>query len=153
MGNKVKTLWQRFTARDEYEHEEMFDDEGNALDMDNHYESGYDSGTERNEKVMHLHKRHRHNLRLYMLEGHNWQQTAKKAAEELRNGCSVIINTEKANKDAVGRMADFLGGVAFAIDGRIVKHGSSWGFVPDNTDLGGDIYEESNYPFDGSMFD
>jgi FtsZ-interacting cell division protein YlmF len=153
MGEKLRGVWQKITARDEYE-EEIREDGELALDT-NRYEDEYGGmkvDTVSSEKIMRFAERARHNLRFYKLEGHNWQQTAKKAAEELKNGCSILINTENANKESVGRMADFLGGVAFAIDGRLVRNGNSWAFVPENTELGGDVYEESNYPFEG-MFE
>jgi len=151
MGERLKGIWQKVTARDEY----RLETDG-ELAMDNIYEDEYAGGTKvetvSSEKIMRFTEKSRHNLRFYKLEGHNWQQTAKKAAEELKHGCSILINTESANKEAVGRMADFMGGVAFAIDGRLVRNGNSWAFVPENTELGGDIYEESNYPFEG-MFE
>jgi cell division inhibitor SepF len=157
MGEAIKGLWHRVTSRDNYnEYETAPEDYGKdgelALD-NNRYEGEYSNAkvdTLSSEKVMRFTEKSRHNLRFYKLEGHNWQQVAKLAAEELKNGSSIVINTESANKDAVGRMADFMGGVAFAIDGRLIRIGnSSWAFVPENTELGGDIYDESNYPFEG----
>jgi FtsZ-interacting cell division protein YlmF len=152
MGAKVKSLWHKITAREtDYDgQEQLFDEEGNALDMDYQNETYDNSMSSSSEKILRFTgSSERHNLRLYKLEGHNWGVVAKKASDDLKNGCSVMINTESANKDAVTRMADFMGGVAYAIEGRMVKHGSTWAFVPENCELGGDIYEENGYPFEG----
>lgn len=143
-----KSFWQKMTAKDEYE-VGNFDEQGEALAMDNHNDfDEFDNGMVSSEKILRFAEKSRHNLRLYKLEGHNWGQIAKKASDDLKSGCSVMINTESANKDAVTRMADFMGGVAYAIEGKMVKHGSTWAFVPENCEVGGDVYAESD-PFEG----
>ncbi|MCL2037003.1 MAG: cell division protein SepF [Oscillospiraceae bacterium] len=139
--NGLKSFIASITKKDNYEVEDN-------LALDNNYENEYDSemmSSNTEKKVVRMVEKVRHNLRLYKLEGHNWQQESKKAANDLKNGYSVVVNTESANKDAVTRMADFLSGVTYSIDGKIVRLGNSWTFVPENCDLGGDVYEEVSF--------
>ena len=146
---KAKQLFEKITGRDvEYQEEEIQTEGELALD-NNRYES-QDYGTEMRERapisIAHPGQKPHHNLRLYKLEGHRWNDIAKKSADDLKSGCSVMINTEKANKDDVRRLADFLSGGTYMIEGDISANGSSgYIFLPANCDIGGDIERDSEY--------
>jgi FtsZ-interacting cell division protein YlmF len=67
-------------------------------------------------------------------------------------------NTEDANKDAITRLLDFMGGVAYSHNGRLVRHGTTThAVIPENCDvsgddIGGDIYDSIS-GFGGSAFE
>ena len=156
VGDSLKNAWSKFKERDNYNRTEgNFDDSSEAQDMNMDYENrdyesgGYENSSKSDEKVMRFREKDSYSIRLYKLEGQNWGSIAKKASDDLKSGNSVLINTEAANKDAVIRMADFMAGVAYAVEGKLYRHGSgSWVFGPENCEVGGDIYEDSD-PFDG----
>lgn len=108
----------------------------------------YTSEPSESDKIMRFTERSsRPKLRFCKLKGHDWLEVVKKATLDFKEGCAVMINTEEANKDAVTRLLDFMGGVAYSHGGRLVRHGTSTHAVlPENCDvsgddIGGDIYD------------
>jgi len=135
-------------------------DEDYAQEEDNteevkHYDgyssrSGSAKTTASAGKVMSLHETGMTNIRLHRFKGNQWQETVKKAANDFKDGCTVVINTEDANKDATTRVLDFLGGVVYALDGKMVRSSTvNYMITPYNCDIGGDIYDEESYHMDG----
>jgi len=152
--SRVKNLWEKVIGRDGYdEHTYETEDE---LALDNNRYEEFDPGMVSSEKAMRFAEKSNHSLKIYKLRGQAWWEAATKACDDFNDGCSVMINTEEANKDAIMRMVDFLTGVAYSQKGRIVKNGTT-GFVvvPANCSIGGDIgdeiFEDVSNPY-GNVF-
>jgi cell division inhibitor SepF len=143
ISEKFKMLWGKVTGVEEV----YIDDEENQtegeLALDNNRYENFDMAMRSSEKVMRFPDKAEQNLRLYKLKGQQWWDTATKACDDFNEGCSIMVNTEEANKDAVMRLVDFLTGVAYAQKGKLVKNGTT-GFivVPANCSIGGDIGDE-----------
>jgi FtsZ-interacting cell division protein YlmF len=86
-------------------------------------------------------------LRFYKLKGQDWLELVKRMTADFKSGSAVLINIEEANKDTVTRVKDFMCGVAFSHEGRVLNHGATtFVALPSNCDgsgddIGGDIYD------------
>ena len=71
-------------------------------------------------------------------------EDARDIADHLRDRRTVLLNLEKANKDAIRRLLDFLSGVVYAQGGRIKPVAkSTYIITPFNVDvMGGDLMDE-----------
>jgi len=155
IGEKMKNLFNRATfANQEAEYtEEYFDEEGNPMNVNT---GGYDDEQFQNQndsdKVMRFTEgtKPKARFRYYTMKGQQWSDVVVKATKDFKAGCVVLINTEDASKDQVGRMRDFMAGVAFSNGGELRRPSSSTHlFVPANCEasgdeIGGDIYEVSD---------
>jgi len=90
-------------------------------------------------------------LRRQKLVGTEWLKVAVAAADEFKRGSVVMINAEQGSKEATGRMLDFMAGVIYANDGKLVKYGTNvFAAVPSVYDaeggelMGADIYSDEN---------
>ncbi len=64
-------------------------------------------------------------------------------ADHLREKRTVVLNLESANKEIARRVLDFLGGVAYAMDGKIQKVANcTYIITPYNVDILGDLLDE-----------
>ena len=65
---------------------------------------------------------------------------ATKAADELRNKKSVILNMENVDKALTRRVVDFLSGCVYALDGKVKKIAqSTYLFCPHGMNIVGDL--------------
>ena len=65
---------------------------------------------------------------------------ATKAADELRNKKAVILNMENIDKALTRRVADFLSGCVYALDGKVKKIAqSTYLFCPHGMNIVGDL--------------
>ncbi|MBE6957708.1 MAG: cell division protein SepF [Ruminococcaceae bacterium] len=65
---------------------------------------------------------------------------ASKAADDLRSRRAVIVNMENVDKAMARRVADFLSGCTYAIDGSVKKVAqSTYLFCPHNMEIVGDL--------------
>ncbi|MDD6488311.1 MAG: cell division protein SepF [Clostridia bacterium] len=73
-----------------------------------------------------------------------FDDSIRNMAHELMNGNTVILNVEQTNKDVSKRIIDFLGGVAFAKDGKISRVAEdTYIAMPSNVKLSGeDVMDE-----------
>lgn len=71
-------------------------------------------------------------------------ESASDIADHLRDRRTVVLNLEKANRDAVRRLVDFLSGVVYAQGGKIKPVAkSTYIITPYNVDImGGDLMDE-----------
>ncbi|MCL2030205.1 MAG: cell division protein SepF [Oscillospiraceae bacterium] len=71
-------------------------------------------------------------------------EAASDIADHLRDRRTVVLNLEKANRDAVRRLVDFLSGVVYAQGGKIKPVArSTYIITPYNVDImGGDLMDE-----------
>lgn len=64
-------------------------------------------------------------------------------ADELLRRHTVVLNLEKTDKDVSRRIVDFLGGVAYANNGKIKRIATATFIItPYNVDLTGDVLDE-----------
>ena len=71
-------------------------------------------------------------------------ESASDIADHLRDRHTVVLNLEKANRDAVRRLVDFLSGVVYAQGGKIKPVAkSTYIITPYNVEImGGDLMDE-----------
>jgi len=143
-GDALKKFW----FRDDYDEEAYEEEAESAPASESHYD-GYDSYSVKQPaaagKVMSLREKSSVSLKIHRFKGTQWQEIARKAAGDFKNGCAVLLSTEEANKDATTRLLDFLGGVVYALDGKIAKFSTTgYAIVPFNCEITGEIYEDLN---------
>jgi len=133
----------KFGFRDDYDEEE-YEEEETAEEAPRSSKSQSSAG-----KVMSLYEKSAISLKIHRFKGTQWQETVKKAANDFKNGCSVLLNTEDSNKDATTRLLDFLGGVVYALDGKMVRFSTTgYAIVPADCEITGEIYDDSGYHVD-----
>jgi cell division inhibitor SepF len=70
-------------------------------------------------------------------------ENASEVAEHLRERRTVVLNLEQTNKDQARRLLDFLGGVAYAQEGKVKRVAvNTYLITPYNVDLLGDLVDE-----------
>ena len=70
-------------------------------------------------------------------------ENASEVADHLRDKRPVVLNLEKTQKDVARRLLDFLSGVAYAQEGKIMKVALQTYIVkPYNVDIMGDLIDE-----------
>ena len=70
-------------------------------------------------------------------------ENASEVADHLRDKRTVVLNLESTNRDVARRLLDFLGGVAYANDGKIKRIAqSTYIITPYNVDIQGDVLDE-----------
>ena len=70
-------------------------------------------------------------------------ETAAEIADHLRDKRAVLVNLENTPKDVTRRLVDFLSGVAYAIDGKVMKvAANTYIITPPSIDLMGDLMDE-----------
>jgi len=145
----------------EYDDDIYEDEEGDEYDSGS-VNSGYSGGSSSSasssaktasaNKVMSFHEKSTVSLKIHRFKGNQWQETVKKAANDFKNGSAVLLNTEEANKDATTRLLDFLGGVVYALDGKMVRFSTTgYAIVPYDCEITGEIYDDAGYHTD-SLF-
>ncbi|MBO5266128.1 MAG: cell division protein SepF [Ruminiclostridium sp.] len=64
-------------------------------------------------------------------------------ADHFKNKKTVVLNLDNTNKDVANRLIDFLGGVAYAMDGELKRIANmTYIIVPVNVDISGDMIDE-----------
>ncbi|GHV05043.1 hypothetical protein FACS1894217_01280 [Clostridia bacterium] len=72
-----------------------------------------------NAKVVNIHTTTQ--LRVVVIKPTDFETSALEIADLLRSKHTVVMNLELANKTTSNRLTDFLGGVAYALDGKMEK--------------------------------
>ena len=68
---------------------------------------------------------------------------AASIADHFKNKKTVVLNLDNTNKDVANRLIDFLGGVAYAMDGELkLIANMTYIIVPFNVDISGDMIDE-----------
>lgn len=68
---------------------------------------------------------------------------APEIADHFKNKKTVVLNLDNTNKNVANRLLDFLGGVAYAMDGELKRiANTTYIIVPRNVDISGDMIEE-----------
>lgn len=68
---------------------------------------------------------------------------AASIADHFKNKKTVVLNLDNTNKDVANRLIDFLGGVAYAMDGELKRIANmTYIIVPFNVDISGDMIDE-----------
>ena len=64
-------------------------------------------------------------------------------ADHFKNKKAIVLNFDNTNKEVGNRIIDFLGGVAYALDGELKRiANTSYILVPYSVDISGDLLEE-----------
>lgn len=64
-------------------------------------------------------------------------------ADHFKSKRTVVLNLDNTNKDVANRLIDFLGGVAYAMDGELKRIANmTYIIVPFNVDISGDMIDE-----------
>ena|GEM_PF-934863 len=64
-------------------------------------------------------------------------------AEHFKSKKTIVLNLEQTNKETSNRILDFMGGVAFAVDGHLKRiANTTYMIVPFNVEISGDTMEE-----------
>ncbi len=91
-------------------------------------------------KVVNIHATARLQVVLVMPEQY---EAAREIADHLRDKRTVVLNLESTNRDVARRLLDFLGGVAYANDGKIKRIAqSTYLITPYNVEIQGDVIDE-----------
>ena len=93
------------------------------------------------DKVLNIHTTTQ--LQVVLVQPEHFE-AASDIADHLRDRRTVVLNLEKANRDAVRRLVDFLSGVVYAQGGKIKPVAkSTYIITPFNVDImGGDLMDE-----------
>lgn len=76
----------------------------------------------------------------------------KNIADHLKQGKTVVLNLETANRDVIRRIVDFMSGAAYALSCKLKKiANNTFMIVPESTDIAGEIfldeYNEDSYNY------
>ncbi|MDR1736765.1 MAG: cell division protein SepF, partial [Oscillospiraceae bacterium] len=90
------------------------------------------------DKVLNIHTTTQ--LQVVLVQPEHFE-SASDIADHLRDRRTVVLNLEKANRDAIRRLVDFLSGVVYAQGGKIKPVAkSTYIITPYNVDImGGDL--------------
>lgn len=127
---------------DEYEdyYDEPQDDDGYGGDYGDRRSSysAYSTRTDpRENKVVNFNSKAQ--VQMVVFKPTSFGEEARNIADELLKRHTVVLNLEKADKEASRRIVDFLSGVAYANNGRLKPIASNIVIVtPFNVDLTGD---------------
>ena len=132
----------------DYEPSEYSED-GSALMKNDRYDD-YDIGTKStSEKFLRFPEKDSRTHKIVKVKGQQYHSKLREAANYFKDGHVVYLNMDEANKDATTRVLDFLGGMAYALDGRPEKISNTvYAIVPNGDEIGGDIYEDMEYQID-----
>ncbi len=120
---------------DDYYDDEQETDAGMDGDMDSSASPEEDDDTQSN--VINIHDNAKIQFVLFKPESFDKDITA--IADELIKRNTVILNVEQTNKDIARRIIDFLGGVAYAHNGKVSRVAEDTYIVmPSNVNLSGE---------------
>ncbi len=76
----------------------------------------------------------------------------KNIADHLKQGKTVVLNLETANRDVSRRIVDFMSGAAYALSCKLKKiANNTFMIVPESTDIAGELfldeYNEDSYDY------
>lgn len=97
--------------------------------------------TGKNGKVLNIHTTTQ--LQVVLVQPEHFE-SASDIADHLRDRRTVVLNLEKANRDAIRRLVDFLSGVVYSQGGKIKPVArNTYIITPYNVDImGGDLMDE-----------
>ncbi len=83
-------------------------------------------------------------LRVVVFKPISFRDDTREIAKALMDDCAVVLNLERAPRDELKRIIDFLSGVAFSIGGAVKPVAvSTYMITPNNVELSGDhLFDE-----------
>lgn len=124
---------------DEYEdyYDEPQEERGGYDDRYSSFSSFSSRSEPRDNKVVNFNDRSQ--MQMVVFKPTSFGEEARNIADELLKRHTIVLNLEKADKEASRRIVDFLSGVAYANNGRLKPIASNIVIVtPFNVDLTGD---------------
>ena len=151
ISEKLKGLWGNVTqavSDDEYIDDVIYGDEGGAA-LNNSYEpDDYKSPASSSEKVIRMATSNDADARTHKVirvKGTDFNAKRKEAANFFKQGHVVYLNMDEANKDSTSLVLNFLGGMAYALDGELKRLSTSvYAIIPAGDEIGGDIYGDES---------
>lgn len=136
-----KDKLQRMINPPDDEYEDYYDDEPQDEIGYDDRRSSYSSFSSRidprENKVVSFNQKSQ--MQMVVYKPTSFGEEARNIADELLRRNTVVLNLEKADKDAARRIVDFLSGVAYANNGRLKPIASNIVIItPYNVDLTGD---------------
>lgn len=136
-----KDKLQRMINPPDDEYEDYYDDEPQDESGYDDRRSSYSSFSSRidprENKVVSFNQKSQ--MQMVVYKPTSFGEEARNIADELLRRNTVVLNLEKADKDAARRIVDFLSGVAYANNGRLKPIASNIVIItPYNVDLTGD---------------
>ena len=132
--------FQRLIKPPDDEYEDYYDEEEEEFEEPRRSSSfaSFSARTDpRENKVVNFNARSQ--LQMVVFKPTSFGEETRNIADELLQRHTVVLNLEKADKDASRRIVDFLSGVAYANNGRLKPIASNIVIVtPYNVDLTGD---------------
>ncbi len=100
-----------------------------------------EADTSKSGKVLNIHTTTQ--LQVVLVQPEHFE-SASDIADHLRDRRTVVLNLEKANRDAIRRLVDFLSGVVYSQGGKIKPVArNTYIITPYNVDImGGDLMDE-----------
>jgi cell division inhibitor SepF len=137
----IRSFGEKFRTRDgEYDGTTTYLDDGGAAVEANRYDS-YDVGMASSERVMRFAETESRTHKIVKVKGTDYNTKRKEAANYFKNGHVVYLNMDEANKEIMSPVLNFLGGMAYALDGEIKRLSTSvYAIIPCGDEIGGDIY-------------
>ncbi len=134
----IRDKFQRMLNPPDDEYEDYYDEpQEERGGYDDRYSSFSSRGDSRDNKVVNFNDRSQ--MQMVVFKPTSFGEEARNIADELLKRHTVVLNLEKADKEASRRIVDFLSGVAYANNGRLKPIASNIVIVtPFNVDLTGD---------------
>jgi len=135
----------KFTGGDSYEEDEsgFVDDTptmSNSRYSDDFSFSGKSAGNSANSKVLSIAATT--HLQVMVFKPRSYAEAAE-IAEHFKSKKTIVLNLEQTNKEVGNRLLDFMGGVAYAVDGHLKRiANTTYMIVPFNVEISGDTMEE-----------
>lgn len=147
-AQKFKNMWN--PPEDEYEYEEAGEINEAAVESvsestENTYEDIHSSSRPESRQSNVVNFSHGGNVQVVLFKPMDYRQDTRAIADELVRANTVVLNLEVTPKDVARRVLDFLGGVAYAKNGKVKRVSTNTYIItPSNVELsGGDMEDET----------
>lgn len=142
--NLVNTV--RGHRNDEYDEVEVGVD--GTLKEVNHQFDSFDEGIASSKKVMRLAEKDSRTHKIVKIRGTgtiDFNNKRKEAADYFKDGHVVYLNMDEASKAIMSPVLNFLGGMAYALDGELKRLSTNvYAMIPAGDDIGGDLYGDED---------
>ena len=162
----LRGLWEKITgieSIDSNENETFIDEGGPAVKSyysDDDYDANYGSNNNEaytSDKVIQLHQKRSNTIhKLVKIKGTDYRNKLKEASGYYKDGHSLYLNMDEANKAATTRVIDFLGGMALYADGSLKRLSTTvYAVYQPGVDVDNDLYADGDADerADRGMFD
>ena len=120
----------------------------------NDYYEDYETDTRASsEKFLRFPEKNSRTHKVVRVKGTDFISKWFEASDHFKSGHAVYVNLDEANNDSKTRVLDFIGGAAYALDGRLERLSNTlYALVPNGDEIGGDLYEDTEYRFNNGYY-